>query len=76
MHWYFKKLSSITTISSLFILETFPACFSCSNNVNLSRISPLLDGQNVVFEAPESGNIKLGDLGIFISVRFRIDLLL
>ena len=35
IHLYSKNLSSITTKSSLIISEIFPACFSCSNSVNL-----------------------------------------
>ena len=55
--------------------EFFPACFSCSSNLNLSDDSLGLDDKNIVFETPEAETIKPGDLGSFISVRPRVDFL-
>ena len=75
MHLYSNNLSIIATISSLIISELFPACFSCSNNFNLSHNSLALDDRNIVFETPEAETIKPGELSNFISFLSRVDLL-
>ena len=41
-------------ISSLIILELFPACFSCKNKIKLSQSSLGLVDRNIVFETPEA----------------------
>ena len=62
MHLYSNNLSTIATISSLIILELFPACFSCNINLNLSQSSSGSEDKNIVFETPEAETIKPGDL--------------
>ena len=57
MHLYFNKRSATTTIFSLFMSESFPACFSCSNNFTLSHNSFGSDYKKFVFRK------------LFISVR-------
>ena len=73
MHLYSNNLSTIATISSLIKSELFPACFSCSNNFNLSQSSSGSDDKKIVFETPEAETIKPGDFKFyksFISSRF------
>ena len=41
IHLYSDSLSTIAIISSLIIIDLFPACFSCSNNFSLSHNSML-----------------------------------
>ena len=53
--------------------ELFPACFSSSNNRNLSQSSFGSDDKNIVFETPEAETIEPGDLNNFISVLTRVD---
>ena len=48
-------------ISSLTMLELFPACFSCSNIFNCLLNSLGSDGKNIVFEKPEAEITKPGD---------------
>ena len=48
VHLYSNSLSTITLISSLIISELFPACFSCSNNFNLSQSSSGSDGKKLL----------------------------
>ena len=49
-------------ISSLIILEIFPACFSCNNNnFNLSQRSLGSEDRKIVSETPEA--MIAGDLG-------------
>ena len=67
---YFIILLTIATISSLIRSDLLPACFSCSNNFNLSQSSSGLSGQNTV-EMPKT--MIAGDLSKFIgdpSLRF------
>ena len=64
MHLYSNNLSIIAIISSLIILELFPARFSCSNNVHLSPNSSGSDGETNVSEIPEA--MIAGDLSSFI----------
>ena len=71
MHLYSNNLSTIAIISSFSMSELFPACFSCSNDLNLSHSSLGSDDKNVV-EIPEA--MIAGDLGDFISVRSQRDL--
>ena len=73
MHLYSNNLSTIAMISSLFMSELFPACFSCNNNFNLSQSSLGSDDKNIVFETPEAETIKPGDLSTFISVLSRVN---
>ena len=54
MHLYSNNLSTIATISSLFISELLPACFSCNNNLNLSQSSLGSEDRIIVFEIPEA----------------------
>ena len=75
MHLFSNNLSARAIISSLFMSEVYPACFSCSNNFNLSHSSLGSDGKNIIFQFPEAEIIKPGDLGIFTSVSSRVDLL-
>ena len=76
MHFYSNNLSIIATISSLIMLELFPACFSCNNNYNLSHNSLARDDRIIVFEIPEAETINSGDFSNFISDLSRVDLLL
>ena len=46
MHLFSNNLSTIAIISSLIMSELFPACFSCSNNFNLSDNSSGFFGRN------------------------------
>ena len=62
IHLYANNLSIIATISSLKMLEFFPACFSRNNNLNLSHKSLGSDDRNIVFETPEAETIKTGEL--------------
>ena len=62
-------------ISSLFMSELIPACFSCSNIFNLSQSSSGSGEKNIVFEIPEAETNIPGDLSILIRVRSRVDLL-
>ena len=62
-------------ISPLIVLEFFPACFSCSNNFNLSQSSLGSDYRNFIIEIPEAETIKPGDLSNFLSVLSLADLL-
>ena len=64
MHLYSNNLSTIAIVSSLITLELIPACFACSNNVNLSSNSAGSDGETIVFEVPE--DMIAGDLSSFI----------
>ena len=73
MHLYSNNLSIITTISSLIMLELFPACFYCSNSFNLSHNSLGSNDKNIVFETPEA--IIAGDFSNFIRVLSLVDLL-
>ena len=73
IHLYSNNLSTIAMISSLIILELFPACFSCNNNFNLSQSSLGSEDRNIVFGTPEP--IITGDLSHFIRVLSRVDLL-
>ena len=66
MHLFSNNLSTIATISSLIMLELFPACFSCSNNFDVSHSSLGSDGKTFV-EIPEA--TIAGDLSNFISDR-------
>ena len=75
MHLYSNNLSTIATISSLIKSELFPACFSCSNNFNLSQSSLGSDDKNIVFETPQAETIKPGDFSNFIRVLSRVDFL-
>ena len=75
-HLYSKSLSTIANISSLNISELFPACFSCNNNFDLLNNLSGSDDKNIVFETPEAGTIKPGDLSNFIRVLSQVDLLL
>ena len=68
MHLYSNSLSIVATISSLVMSELFCACFSCSNNYNLSHNSLGSDDKNIVFEIPEAEIIKPGDSTNFIGV--------
>ena len=68
MHLFSNSSSTIATISSLLILELFPACFSCSNNFNRSHNSLGSYGKNIVFEIPEAEIITPGDLSNLISI--------
>ena len=63
MHLYSNNLSTIGPISSLIILEIFPACFSCSNNFNLSQSSLGSHDKNFV-EIPEA--MIAGQLSSFV----------
>ena len=47
----------------------------CSNNFNLSHISLGSDGKKIVFEIPEAGTVKPGDLSNFICVPSQVDFL-
>ena len=71
MHLYSNNLSTVATISSLIKSESFPACFSCNSNFNLSQSSSASDAKNFV-EIPEAGTIQFDDLGNLISVRSRV----
>ena len=75
IHLYSNNLSTIATISSLFISELFPAFFSSNNYFNLSQSSSGSDDRNIVFETPEAETIKPGDSSNFISVLSRVDFL-
>ena len=75
MHFYSNNLSTITTISSLFISELLPPCFSCNNNLSLLHSSSRSEDKNIVFETPEAETIKPGDSSNFIRVLSRMDLL-
>ena len=66
MHLLFNSLSAIATISSLIILEFFPACFSCSNNFYPSQSSLRLDDKNFVFDSLRKPAIVASDLSSFI----------
>ena len=72
---YSNSLSAIAIASTLITSELFPACFSCSNNYNLSQSSSGSDDKNIVFETPEAETNKPVDLGNFLSVRSRVNLL-
>ena len=72
---YSNIYSTIAKISSLIILELFPAYISCNNNFNPSQSSSGSDGKIFVFEIPEAQIIKPGDLSNFINVRSQVDLL-
>ena len=52
MHLYSNNLSTIATISSLIVSEKIPACFSCSNNFDLTQTLLGSVDKNFVFEAP------------------------
>ena len=75
IHLSSNNLSTIATISSLIMIELLQACFSCSNKFNLTQSSLGLDDKSTVFEIPEAETIQPGDLGNFLSVRSRVDLL-
>ena len=45
MQLFSNNLSTISTVSSLFESEIFPACFSCSNNFNPLQSSSGSDGR-------------------------------
>ena len=64
IHLFSDNLSPIAAISSSFILEIFPACFSCSNIFLLSHISLGWDGKKLIFEIPET--VIAGELSNFI----------
>ena len=74
MRLYSNNLSIIAIISSLITLEFFPACFSCSNNANLSPNSSGSDGKIIVLGIPEAEIIEPGDLSNSISVLSQVDL--
>ena len=69
---YSNILSTIATVSSLIILEILHACFSCSNNFNVSHSSSGSDDKKIVFETPKAVTIKLDDLSNFIGVRSQV----
>ena len=73
MPLYSDKLSSITKISSLILLELFPACFSCNYNFNLLQSSSRSDDKSFVFETPEAETIKPGELSNFLRALSRED---
>ena len=53
MHLHSNNLSTVAKISSLKILELFPACFSCNSNFNLSHKSSGSDDKILLkFEKP------------------------
>ena len=72
---YSNNLSIIATISSLIMLELFPAYFSCNNNFILFHNSLGSVDRNIVFETPEAETIKPGELSNSIRVLSRVDLL-
>ena len=74
MHLYSNKLSTLATISSSNMSESFPACISCSNNFNLSQSSSNSDDKNIVFQVLEAETIQPGELNNFIGVLSRVDL--
>ena len=63
MHLYSNNLSTIATISSLFISELLPACFSCNNNFNLSQSSLGSEDRFIVLDIPEA--MSAGDSKFF-----------
>ena len=84
MHLYSNNLSAQATNSSLKKSEIYPACISCSNNLNLSQSSFGSDDKRTVFvfendfflrveKTPEA--MIAGELSELISVRSRVDLL-
>ena len=48
------SLSIIATISSIFMLELFPGCFSCNNNFSLSHNSLGFSEKKMVFNLDAS----------------------
>ena len=62
---YSNNLSTIATISSLIMLESFPACFSCNNNFILLHNSSGSVHRSFIFEIPDA--IRAGDFNNFIS---------
>ena len=71
-HLYSNDLTTIATISFLIKSDLFPACFSCSNNFNLSQSSSEVDHKRIV-EKPEAMNA--GNLNELIRVLSRVDFL-
>ena len=62
MNFYSNNLSTIATISSIVMSKLFQACFSNSNNFNLSQSSSGSDSKNFV-EISEA--MIAGDLSNF-----------
>ena len=52
-------------ISSLIMLKSFPACFSCNKNFNLLHNSSASDDRIIIFQIPDA--IIAGDFNKFIS---------
>ena len=73
---YSNNLSTIAFISSLIMLELFPACFSYNINFNLSQSSSGSKDKNIVFVIPEAETINHGDFGNLIRVLSRVDSLI
>ena len=63
IHLSSNNLSTIATISSLFMLELLPPCFSCNNNLKLSQSSLGFSDKKIVV-TPEA--IIAGHSIIFI----------
>ena len=76
IHLYSNNLSTIAFISSLIMLELFPACFSCNNNFNLSQSSSRSNDKNIVFVLPEAETINPSDFSNLIRVLSRVDSLI
>ena len=73
MHSYSNKISTTPMISSIIKAELFPACYSCSNNLNIPHSSLGSDDKNIVFEKPEA--MIAGYISVFLKIRSRVDLL-
>ena len=74
MHLCFNKLPARATISSSIIMESFPACFSCSNSFIVLHSSLEFLSENIV-EIPElviSGDLGkyIGDISLLLSQTF------
>ena len=50
LDFYSNSFSAIAILPPSIMLETFPVCFSSSNNSILSQSSLELDDENLVFE--------------------------
>ena len=56
---YSNNLSTIATVSSSIISEFFPACFSCSNKLNLLHSSLGSEDVNIVLDFLGFGSLVL-----------------
>ena len=73
MHLFSNNLSTRAMISTLIMLELFPAFISCSKFFILSQSSSGSDDKNIVFDIREA--TIAGDLSNFMRVRSRVDFL-